>query len=158
MSKRNKTKPRSERVLVTTKDVVDSISISVDHETGKIRFDKPVINSYSETAYDREKGEKIISKVPLSPEGLSADPDAAIAANFDAVFSVDTNTWSLDGREVSATGIVACRKIFIGTQGSPLEPVWRYHTPLCFAFTGPRDKPERAGWALAMGFVHNSSE
>jgi hypothetical protein len=92
MKNESKKKPRNERLLVTTRDEVSSINIGFDPVTGKIRFDPAVINGHSEVAYDRTKGEKIISKIPLPPDELRIDPNAAIESSFDIVFAVDTNT------------------------------------------------------------------
>jgi hypothetical protein len=33
---------------------------------------------------------------------------------------------------------------------------WRYEPRICWAFTGSRDGPEQAGWALAIEFIQNS--
>jgi hypothetical protein len=78
-------KPRNERILVTTRDEVSSINVGFDPVTGKIHFDKPVINSHSEVAYDRKKGDKIISKIPIPSDELRFDPNAAIENSFDMI-------------------------------------------------------------------------
>jgi hypothetical protein len=151
-------KPRNERILVTTRDKVSSINVGFDRTKGKIYFDEPVINSHSEVAYDRKKGEKIISKIPIPGDELRINPDAAIENSFDIVFAVDTNTRSIRDERVSVTGVVQCHKIFIADQSGVAERVWHYFSPICFAFAGARDPAERAGWALAIELIHNSPD
>jgi hypothetical protein len=158
MKNESERKPRNERILVTTQDEVSSINIGFDPVTGKIHFDQPVINSHSEVAYDRTKGEKIVSKIPLPPDELRIDPHAAIESAFDLVFAVDTNTKAIRGETTSVTGIMQCQKIFIADQSGMAERVWQYFSPIAFAFTGARDPIERAGWALAIEQVHNSAD
>jgi hypothetical protein len=158
MSKHEKRKPRNQRVGGTTRDEVDSATILVNRRTGKIYFETPVVNTYSEVACDRAKGEKILSRISVPLEDLEADPNAAMFANFDLVFSADTNTWTLGERQVSVTGIIEARKIFLGDETGIAEPSWGYTTPVCFAFGGSRDAPERAGWFLATDFIQNSPE
>ena len=83
MSKHEKRKPRNQRVGGTTRDEVDSATILVNRRTGKIYFETPVVNTYSEVACDRAKGEKILSRISVPPEDLEADPNAAMFANSD---------------------------------------------------------------------------
>ena len=104
MKNESERKPRNERILVTTQDEVSSINIGFDPVTGKIHFDQAVINSHSEVAYDRTKGEKIVSKIPLPPDELRIDPNAAMESAFYIVFAVDTNTKAIRGETTSATG------------------------------------------------------
>jgi hypothetical protein len=151
-------KPRNERILVTTQDQVSSINVGFDPVTGKIHFDKAVINSHSEVTYDRTKGEKIVSKIPLPPNELRIDPNAAMESTFDIVFAVDTNTKAIRGETTSVTGVVQCQKIFIADQSAMAERVWHYFSPIAFAFTGARDPTERAGWALVIEQIHNSAD
>jgi hypothetical protein len=157
MKKESERKPRNERILVTTRDEVSSIKIGFDPATGQILFDQPVINSHSEVAYDRAKGEKIISKIPLSPDKLRIDPNAAVESSFDIVFAVDTNTKPIHGERVSVTGVMQCHRIFVIDQSGIAEQVWHYFSPIAFAFAGARDPAERAGWALAIELIHNSA-
>src|SRR5262245_18900101 len=135
-------KPRNERILVTTQDEVSSINVRFDPVTGKFHFDKPVINSHSEVAYDRKKGEKIVSKVPVPSDELRIDPNAAIENCFDIVFAVDTNTKAIQGENISVTGVIECRRIFIADQSGMAERVWHYSSPISFAFAGARDPAE----------------
>lgn len=157
MKNKSQRKPRNERILVTTQDEVSSINIGVDPVTGKIQFDQAVINSHAEVAYDRTKGEKILSKIPLPPDELRVDSNAAIESAFDLVFAVDTNTRAIKGEITSVTGVVQCHKIFIADQSGLAERVWRYFSPIAFAFTGARDPVERAGWALVIELIYNSA-
>ena len=154
----SKRKPRNEQILVTTRGEVSSINVGFDPVTGKIHFDEPVINSHSEVAYERKKGDKIISKIPIPSDELRFDANAAIENSFDIVFAVDTNTKTIHGEAVSVTGVMQGHKIFIADQSGVAERFWHYFSPISFAFAGARDPAERAGWALAIEFIHNSPD
>jgi hypothetical protein len=158
MKNESKRKTRNERILVTTRDEVSSINIGFDPVTGKIHFGQAVINGHSEAAYDRTKGEKIISKIPLPPDELRIDPNAAIESSFDIGFAIDTNTRAIQGEPISVTGVIQCHKIFIADESGVAERVWHYFSPIAFAFSGARDPAERAGWALAIELIHNSGD
>jgi hypothetical protein len=125
MTKRDKTKPRNERVGGTTRDEVDSATILINRKTGKISFATPMVNTYCEVATDRRKGDKILSRIPTAPEDLERNPNTAMSASFDAVFSVDTSTRPVGEHQVSVTGIIECLKIFLGDDSGAAEPAWR---------------------------------
>lgn len=71
---------------------------------------------------------------------------------------VDTNRRIIKGELVWVTGVSEFRKIFTIDRSGMIEPAWRFDFPICFAFTGPRDESERAGWALTSDFIHTSQK
>jgi hypothetical protein len=135
---------------------VSSLQIRVNTQTGKIVFDTPVINGYSEVVYDRAKGEKIISRFELSPDELEPSPNATLTNNFDILFAVDTNTIVVDGVATSVTAITECNRIYAVDPEGQADLAWRYHINRCFAFSGARDPAEKAGWAFAVEYIYNS--
>jgi hypothetical protein len=118
-------KPRSTSVYATTAGKVESITVSIDRRNGDVIFHDKVINTYNEVTYERAKGPKILSRIPIATANLQFDVDRSIWENFDIVFAIDTNTRPIKDRSVSVSGIIACQKIIAVSPDAVAEEVWR---------------------------------
>lgn len=146
---RDTRKPRDEYIYATTAGAVSEIRFTVDERTGAFRFEQEMTNVYSERSYDRPKGPKVVSRIPQAQPDLSFDETPALLANFDKLCAIDTNTRSVNGRTISATGVVTIHREFVpGPQG--LECGWRFDVPLCLQFDELKLEPENFGWVTAL--------
>lgn len=151
MGKKSKqpTKERSEYIYGTTAGAVSELILHVNELTGEITFGSEMTNVYSEVSYEKTKGTKVVSRIPQVNDGLTLDQEAALAKNFDFLCAIDTNTWDIGDRKISAVGIVTLRAVVLpGPTG--LRQAWQFDVPFCLTFAGMRaEKPENLGWIAA---------
>jgi hypothetical protein len=143
---KNKRKIREEKIYSTTNGKVTEISLSINQK-GNIEFDTKMINIYSETTYDRLKGEKVLSRVPLE-EIAQFEINTAIDNNFDIIFAIDTNTRFIKGYAISVSGVIQSQKVFAVDPGGIASKFWQYWTPFCMEFIEIKSKPENLGWMM----------
>jgi hypothetical protein len=146
----HKRKKRIEAIYGTTASAeTTEIIVNYDHSTGQVSFGADMTNVYSEVAYDRPKGPKVLSRIPQAEKKLSFAGGDALKENFDFIAAVDTNTRHIGGKEISVTGVVIATPMMIpGPKG--LAEYWKFDVPFCLEFTGVKTKPENLGWAAAL--------
>lgn len=71
---------------------------------------QPMTNVYSQVSYERPKGPKVLSRVPLQSSTLSFEIQRALLKNFDYLVAVDTNTRIINTRNVSVTAVVTFKE------------------------------------------------
>ena len=148
-------KPRSEQIYSTTKGKVTEISWSFNPQTGDIDFDTEMINIYSETTFNRPKGRKVVSRVPIPGEAQFNINDA-IEKNFDVIFAIDTNTRKIRGCSISVSGVIQCQKVFAIDPFGVACRYWQYFTPFCMEFIEAKYKPENLGWMMLINYLTSS--
>ncbi|CAN7403812.1 hypothetical protein [Rhizobium sp. LjRoot254] len=148
MKKRPSRKTRNEHIYATTVGAESELSISINSQTGEIKFNKAMQNVYSEITYDRKKGPKILSRIPQSFGGAAFDPSDAIAKHYDFLCAVDTNTRIINGHKISVTGIVTF------TEAPPppgASRYWKLDVPFCWEFRDLKvEAAENFGWQAAL--------
>lgn len=150
MSKKKKNKPskkRIEHLFATTVANVDSLIIRVNPLTGVIEFGQPMADVYSEVSYERPKGPKVLTRIPQGADSASFEAEHALEIQFDLVFGVDTNTRTINGRQVSVAGVASYRK---GTPTPGASVLWIPDVFLCWEFIDIQsDQKENLGWIAA---------
>lgn len=146
-SRKAKKKQRQEWTYVRTVGEVSEISLQVDQSTGDVTFVTPVEDMYSEVSYERTKGPKVLTKIPLPGPILQTKPDEAFTKNFDAFVAVDTNTRSIQDQIVSVTGIVLGLHAIDPTDGAAAVA---WEIPYCLEFVNIVGFPERVGWVMSI--------
>lgn len=146
MRKKNNKKPRNEHIYATTTNMVESISLSINQQTGEIEFETDVEEKYLEVTYDREKGEKVISRVPQNNKQLQFNHNFAIEENYEIIFAIDTNTRKIKNCNISISGIVQTQPVFAVDTNGVTGKAWQYFTPFCMEFIEVQYKPENFGW------------
>jgi hypothetical protein len=149
---KNKIKPRLQRIYSTTKKGITEISLSFDPQNGAILFDTEMTNIYSETTFDRPKGQKVVSRVPILG-GAHFKIDDAIEKNFDIVFAIDTNTRNIRGYSISISGVIQCQKVFAVDSMGMAKKYWQWFTPFCMEFLEVKSKPENLGWMMLIDYI-----
>ncbi|MBN9083844.1 MAG: hypothetical protein BGP04_16540 [Rhizobiales bacterium 62-17] len=133
----------------TTSAEIKSIEVMCDPSKEQFSFGNGVTDFYSEMSYERVKGPKILSRVPMANDQLHWREHEALRQNYEFVVAVDTNTISIDGKRISVTGVT------IATHSAAnfsieLGEFWEFDVPFCFALTGVKEKPENFGWAYSL--------
>jgi hypothetical protein len=146
----SKRKKRSEAVYGTTASAeTTEIVVTYDHSTGRMSFGADMVNVYSEVTYQRAKGPKTLSRIPQTEREISFAGGDALKRNFEFVVAVDTNTRTIQGKQVSVTGVVTAKHTMLpGPNG--LVEYWKFDVPFCIEFIGVKTKPENLGWATAL--------
>ena len=139
-------KPRAETTYATTAGEVEEISLFLDPQTAQVHFGSAMVNTYSETSYDRLKGPKVLTRTPISGPGLQIDPNDAVIRNYDLLVAVDTNTRQIAEQLVSVTGIIVGTHAQHPSGGTAVA----YRTPFCLEFVDVVAQPERVGWMMAI--------
>lgn len=141
-------KKRNEYIYGTTNSDITELVVTVDGLTGEISFGHPMINTYSESSYDRSKGPKVLSRVPQPDGNLTFDGHKAFERNFVYHCAVDTNTRTIAGKRISVTAVVAAKPMTIpGPAG--LKKFWKFDVPFCFEWTELNVDAEKFGWLAA---------
>lgn len=153
MPKKPPRKKRIEHLYGTTASDVSEMVITIDERTGEIQFGGAMVNTYSEVSYERQKGPKIVSRIPQADPALSFDSSAALFKNYDFLCAVDTNTRVINDQKISVVGVVTFR------QAPPPEGAseyWAIDVPFCWEFVGLKvEKPENFGWLAALEELHH---
>lgn len=106
-----------------------------------------MVNTYSETSYERAKGPKVVSRIPQSHDSLTFDGSAALFRNYDFLCAIDTNTRSINGQLVSAVGVL---HFWEGQTAPGISEQWDFEVPFCWEFVGLKvEKAENFGWLAA---------
>lgn len=145
-------KPRSEYIYGTTTGEVSELSVTVDGRTGAISFGQGMTNVYSERSYERPKGPKVLSRIPQPQHHAAFDDEDALAAHFDRVFAVDTNTRTIHGRLLSVVGVTTVKREVIPTP-TKLQSGWRFDVPFAIEYGDLQAKPEPFGWMGALSVL-----
>lgn len=142
-------KPRSESIYGTTTGQVSELKLTVDQRTGAISFGQAMTNVYSERSYERAKSPKVLSRVPQPSHAAMFEDSDALAAHFDRVFAVDTNTRDINGRRISVVGVATLkREVVLGPER--VESGWRFDAPFAIEYGDLVAKPEPFGWMGAL--------
>jgi hypothetical protein len=143
-------KPRTEYIYGTTAGKVTELIVSVDPSTGGITFGNDMTDVYLESSFERPKGPKPVYRIPQENSDITSDAEEALLKNFDFLCAVDTNTWTIQGKQVSAVGVITCREIVIPSP-TKLERCWEFGAPFFVEFVGIRHaKPENLGWMFVL--------
>ncbi|WP_156397728.1 hypothetical protein [Rhizobium sp. Root1204] len=150
MSKKRKnqpTKKRIEHLYGTTVGNIDSLIIRVNPATGSVEFGHPMSNVYSEMSYERAKGPKVLTRIPQTARSVSFEAEFALETHYDLVFGVDTNTRTVNGRNVSVTGVISYKK---ATPPPGKDIFWKPDVAFAWEFIDLRtDQKENFGWLSA---------
>lgn len=149
MPKKSNRKPRKEYIYGTTASEVSSIGIVYDPETDSLQFRDEMINTYSEVSYQRQKNEKVLSRIPQENVELHQNQDKALEKNFDFLCAIDTNTTVIQKKRVSVVSVVVMESIFVSVRDE-IRRAWQFNFPFCFEFVEIREKPENLGWVVAI--------
>jgi hypothetical protein len=149
MAKHKNKKPRQEYVYGTTANKVSSIEVIYDPATDSFRFGGEMENTYSQITYSRKKGEKVLSRLPQSNNGIFHNQHLALEKNYDFLCAVDTNTRIIKEKRVSAVGVLVIESVYI-PQAQSLGKAWQFSSPFCFEFVEIRGNPENFGWLAAL--------
>lgn len=149
MAKKDKKKKRNEHIYGTTAGNITELVITTNSLTGEITFGSEMINVYSEVSYDRKKGPKVLSRIPQTDANISFEADDALSKNFDYLCAVDTNTKSINGKNVSVVGIVTFQTVWV-PEKSGLQKYWQHDVPFCLEYIEIKSKPENFGWIAAI--------
>jgi len=142
-------KKRNEHIYATTVGNVTEIVVNVNAATGEVSFGGEMTNVYSEVNYDRQKGPKVLSRVPQQHDQISFDAGPALKKNFDFVCAVDTNTRVIQGKKVSVVAVVTLRSITLPERDG-LKSYWQHAVPFCLEYVELRSNPENFGWMAAL--------
>lgn len=135
-------KPHTEYLYGTTVGNVSELIVTVDQRTGGITFGNEMTNVYLEKSYERAKGPKAVYRIPQVNDDMEFDAEAALLKNFDFLCAIDTNTLTVNGKQVSAAGVVTFKETVIPGP-TRLEHAWHYDTAFLVEFVGIRhEKPE----------------
>ena len=134
-------KVRNEWTRFVATEKTKSFSVTYNFKDDSIVPSFDPKNAYREVSYEREKGDKILTKIPLDRKYLSLSTSASLR-EFDLVVAIDTNTKMIGNREVSITGITVLS--WVG------DKQYRYEVPFCIEFTGLREPKEKWGWITGM--------
>ena len=147
--KQPKNKQRKTALHATTDGKVSSISVTFDSSTGELSLSEANPSSYrSVTYYERESGkDKVLLDMPAAGNTKAFEPNASLLSEFQSILSVDTNCYSLDGRDFA----VAC--VFVVPK--PLAPqATTFHAVFLNAFVILEPvqtvNPEQIGWHICI--------
>ena len=146
----NEKKPRSTIIAGTTAPDTTQISVSFDPLTGQVIFGPDMIDTRVETHYERAKGPKFVHRIPLEQSLLKVDPNDGLAANFDIIFAVDTNTRNFKGFRFSVTGVIEAKHT---VDPQTRLPALFFHTPFLLEFMQVASQPEQLGWLVALNNI-----
>lgn len=146
----DKRKQRSKFIYgATTSIECKSIEITYDPSKEQFSFGNGVADFYSEISYERIKGPKILSRVPMADDQLHWRENEALKQNYEFIVAVDTNTTSINGKRVSVTGITTVAPS-AAESSIELGEFWKFEVPFCFALAEVKEKPENFGWAYSL--------
>jgi hypothetical protein len=147
-------KKRNEYIYGTTADIVSSIEITVDNQTGIISFGTSMVNCYSEVSYEREDGkeEKTINRV-YQDDDLSFDGHNEIFDKYNRVIAIDTNQKHHNGVWIAATANIELKLIHTGGSEKWYQ---NFLMPSIISISGEKIT-EKEGWynSLNILFAHN---
>lgn len=107
-----------------------------------------MINTFSQISYSRDKGPKIVSKVPQKSKVLTFDQSVALFKGYDFICAVDTNTRVIDEVRVSVVAAVTAEEV---PPPQYATRYWKLDSPFCWEFVELNvDKPENFGWVAAI--------
>jgi hypothetical protein len=157
--RRKNTKPRRLSLTVDLGAPRPLDQVSFNRATGEIELyyqgeRVTPVRAFTSVEYDRAKGPKVLSTAEVDPEGLFVNPDVDLVRS-DLFVAVDTNTKSINGETVSATGFAYCRgKGPVVTPDGQGGALFEYSPPtLALEFRNPNGSPEQVGWRLGMELV-----
>jgi hypothetical protein len=143
-------KSRTEYIYGTTVGEVAELIVSVDSSTGRITFGNDMTNVYLESSFERPKGPKAVYRIPQENDDITFESEEALLKNFDFLCAVDTNSRTIQGKRVSAVGVITCRVKGIPSPTN-LERFWEFGAPFFVEFVGIRhEKPENLGWMFVL--------
>ncbi|MFV1942878.1 hypothetical protein VPH49_18860 [Pseudomonas luteola] len=143
---KNERSPRSEWTYATSSIEVSEISLKYDPISDTVTFLSPFENGYHEASYERAKGPKILNRTPIESQQLTLDPNSSLES-FDLIVAIDTNTNTIDEREISATGVILANWVDdLTTESKSLC----YKTLFCLEFTELSEPREKIGWIMAL--------
>jgi hypothetical protein len=133
---------------------VKSVTIS---PTGEIAFSfvdptAKIVSGWVSTHRVRAKGDKTLTKIPISAAALQIG-DAAALLQYDHIFGIDTNTISIGDRRVSISHVAELR-----FRRSDEQISAEYASLGGFEFHNPKQPPENLGWSALQNAVVQSNE
>lgn len=137
-------KSRIEEIVGRTIGDIEEISISIT-ERGEIVFNTPMEAVHAVRSYNREKKPKILSRVPQPQNSVSLDVNRILLRDYDVICAVDTNTRTIESRQISVVGTSLVTNKMIGGRDG-IRTAWHYSTPFCLEYGGLRPAPENFGW------------
>lgn len=101
-----------------------------------------------EIGYNREKKKKVINKMELDPNRITANPDESLQ-KFDLVYAIDTNTMAASGKLLSVTCIVLCELDLVDDGVLDI----RYGPFRALEFWNIKYHPENVAWMKVIQFI-----
>jgi hypothetical protein len=148
IAKLDDSKEKTEAIGATKPAHLDSITITFDSD-GSISFGNDMEDAYVETTYERNKGPKIVNRINLPTAEYESNLWHFVRKKYDKIFAVDTNSFTINGHNVSVTAVVELRQDFI-SKTREAECYWRFCKPFCIEVREPKESPEKLGWFLAL--------
>lgn len=96
--------------------------------------------SYYHSFYDRPKGPKIINRIDLKCNEIQVNTNT-IFSSYDRIFSIDTNTKTINNHKISVSGVVLCR-IKQTNKGA----LALFAPVQCLEFRNIHSFPEKVAW------------
>lgn len=147
-------KKKDDYIYFTTRDVVDAIEIEIDEVSGEIIPTMPVINTYAERSYARDrKGDKVVARVPQSAPALRFERDQILWTDYDYLCAVDTNTRTIGKHEVSITAVIQATKAWLSDSSGVVTKHWRYSSPFAIEITDCAQPAEKVAWVLVINKI-----
>ena len=146
---KSKKKPRSEWIYGTTVDEVTEIGLEISSDGSSAKFSQKMNDAYVQTTYPRvNKEPKVVTRIPVGDLEIPFVPNKAIE-KFDNLVAVDTGTRTIQGVNVSVTGIVEGEWNWEGGVNGLARKV-RPKAPFCVEFRGAEKEQEQLGWLIAL--------
>ncbi len=143
----NKRKPRSINLTLDFGEPTTLDGISIDPTSGKVSLlcnGVPRIpkNAWIEKEYSREKGPKILSRIPALVTELQIEPNSVLRG-YDLIYAIDTNTKPSNKELLSVCGIVLGK---IAKTEIPHLSILQFAPANCLEFRNISGKPENVSW------------
>lgn len=143
-------KKREEYIYATTTGDISELIVTTNSLTGEISFGSDMTNIFSERSYERAKGPKVLSRIPLAQDHITFDTDEVLKRKYDYICAVDTNTKIINGKTHSVVGIMSTEPVTIFDKDG-LKNGWKHDCPLSLEYVElKREKPENFGWLAAL--------
>lgn len=145
-------KPRTSSITMDMGEpvAVNGVRISPTGSVELLKDGVPLVpvDAYHDVNFDREKGPKILNKIPLDPNKLIINLNIALE-NFDRIFAIDTNTKIVNGESISVACIVLCKL----TRDKNNLLIAEFAPVHCLEFRNIQGVAENIAWMKAIQFI-----